>query len=221
MPVAGACVHVSIGSVYAWSMWNAPITKQLGVVAQAAGDWSMGDALSVFSCTAVALGTTTFILGPWQERSGPRMVAFTVAQLYASAFALSGLGCQLHSLPLLYAGYGVLGGIGWGLGYLSPVSTLMRWFPERKGLAAGLALTCFGMGAAIGAPVIDLLLKRNFVSPTYLGKLGEVPTRLRACAPAPSPCLSGVLLPPCLSKSDHRYCSRHWRRYRCHSNPYL
>ena len=68
MPIAGAFVHVSIGSVYAWSIWNNPLTRQLGVVAQAAGDWSLGDALSVFSCTAVALGTTTFVLGPWQER---------------------------------------------------------------------------------------------------------------------------------------------------------
>ena len=96
--------------------WNAPLTKQIGVVAQAAGDWSMGDALSVFSLTAVSLGVTTFVLGPWQERSGPRMVAFAVAQTYAAAFALTGLGAQCHSIGLMYAGYGVLGGIGWGLG---------------------------------------------------------------------------------------------------------
>ena len=91
MPVAGAFVHVSIGSVYAWSIWNNPLMRQLGVVAQAAGDWSLGGALSVFSCTAVALGTTTFVLGPWQERSGPRMVAFAVAHCYSAAFLLTGL----------------------------------------------------------------------------------------------------------------------------------
>ena len=178
MPIAGAFVHVSIGSVYAWSIWNNPLTRQLGVVAQAAGDWSLGDALSVFSCTAVALGTTTFVLGPWQERSGPRMVAFAVAHCYSAAFLLTGLGAQHHSLALMYAGYGVLGGVGWGLGYLSPVSTLMRWFPERKGLAAGLALTCFGMGAAVGAPLINTLIERNFVPPQYLGRSAEVATHV-------------------------------------------
>jgi hypothetical protein len=141
MPTAGGLVHMSIGSVYAWSVWNTPLTMQLGVVAQSANDWSL---------------------------------AFTVAHAYGAAFALTGLGAQMHSLGLMYAGYGVLGGFGWGLGYLSPVSTLMRWFPERKGLAAGLALTCFGMGAAIGAPLINMLIERNFVPPTYLGRAADV-----------------------------------------------
>ena len=178
MPPSMALVHLSIGSVYTWSMWNAPLTHQLGVVAQAAGDWQLGDVLGVFSCTAVALGATTFILGPWQERAGPRMVAATAGTLYSAAFALTALGAQQHSLGLMYAGYGVLGGVGWGLGYLSPVSTLMRWFPERKGLAAGLALTSFGLGAAVGAPLVNQLLAYNFVAPTYLGRLSEVATEV-------------------------------------------
>ena len=174
-----ALVHLSIGSVYTFSMWNAPLTHQLGVVAQAAGDWQLGDVLGVFSMTAVSLGTTTFVLGPWQERAGPRYVAAAAGTCYAAAFVLTAVGAQHHSLALMYAGYGVLGGIGWGLGYLSPVSTLMRWFPERKGLAAGLALTSFGMGAALGAPLVNKLLERNFVAPTYLGKLAEVTTEVR------------------------------------------
>lgn len=176
MPASMALVHISIGSVYTYSMWNAPLTHQLGVVAQAAGDWNLGDALGVFSTTAIALGTTTFVLGPWQERAGPRMVAATAGTFYAAAFGLTAMGAHYHSLPLMHAGYGVLGGIGWGLGYLSPVSTLMRWFPERKGLAAGLALTSFGLGTAVGAPLVNHLLESHFVAPTYLGPAGEVAT---------------------------------------------
>lgn len=162
-------VQLSIGSVYAFSMWNAPWTKDIGVVAAAAGDWSLQEILPVFSVSAVALGATTFLLGPWAERAGPRFSATAAAISYSSAFAVSGLALATHSLPLLYLGYGLLGGIGWGFGYISPVSTLMKWFPDRRGLAAGLALTAFGGGAVIAAPVIQTLNDIYFIAPEYLG----------------------------------------------------
>lgn len=169
-----ALLHIPIGGVYAWSMWSAPMTLALGVVAPAFSDWSMKDIAPVFSVTALSFGVTTFFLGPWQERAGPRMVASIAGLSYSSALALTGLGVYLHHMPLLYAGYGVLGGIAWGLGYLSPVSTMMRWFPERKGFAAGLTLTAFGAGAALAAPAIQKLTEYFYVIPTYVGTLNSV-----------------------------------------------
>eukprot|EP00397_Hematodinium_sp_SG-2012_P050979 GEMP01059495.1.p1 GENE.GEMP01059495.1~~GEMP01059495.1.p1 ORF type:complete len:397 (+),score=57.96 GEMP01059495.1:92-1282(+) len=167
---ASFLVQISIGSVYAWSMWNFPLTHELGVVASAANDWSLVEVIRCFSLTATSLGFTTFFLGPWAERAGPRYVALVSATCYSTALALSGIGCLYHSLPLLYLGYGFFGGLGWGFGYISPVSTLLRWFPDRRGLAGGLALSAFGGGAAVAAPMINHLTTKHFKAPTYLGK---------------------------------------------------
>jgi len=166
-------VQLSIGSVYAWSMWNTPLTRELGVVASSADDWTLGTVVPVFSCTATFLGITTFFLGPWAERAGPKMVASAAALSYSSGCLLSSLGCYYHSLPLIYLGYGVFGGIGWGLGYISPVSTLLKWFPDRRGLASGLALTAFGGGAVLAAPTIKYLQDLNFKAPEFVGSLCE------------------------------------------------
>ena len=114
--VAFLQVQLSIGSVYAFSMWNGPLTREMGVVAAAASDWSLAEVLPVFSTSAVALGFTTFFLGPWAERAGPRFSAVGAAVSYASAFALSAVALHTHNLMLMHLSYGVLGGIGWGLG---------------------------------------------------------------------------------------------------------
>ena len=116
-------VQLSIGSVYAWSMWNFPLTHEVGVVAQAAADWSLGDVVPIFSATAVSLGITTFTLGPWAERAGPRYTAAVAACSYGTALLLSAAGCYTHQLGLIYLGYGVFGGIGWGLGQSPHAST--------------------------------------------------------------------------------------------------
>ena len=174
MPPVMACVHLSVGSVYTWSMWNMPLATTLGVVAQSKSDWSMAEVLSVFSCTAATLGVTMFTLGPWGERAGPRMISLFAGTSYAAGWATTALGVHLHSLPLLYGGFGVLGGMGFALGYLTPFSTIMRWFPERRGLASGMAATSFGLGAVVGAPMIKYLLDQHFVAPTYLGSAASV-----------------------------------------------
>ena len=96
--------------------------------------------MPIFSFCAVSLGVCTATLGPWAERSGPRKVATAAAFAWGGGLALSGLGCELNQIGLLYAGYGVLGGAGWGLGYISPVSTLMKWFPDRRGMPVEAAL---------------------------------------------------------------------------------
>ncbi|EGD82660.1 MFS permease [Salpingoeca rosetta] len=167
-------VQVSVGSVYAWSVFNSPLTRDLGVVASAADDWTLSQVLPIFSMCAFTLGLTTAFLGPWAERKGPRMVATAAGLAWGGGLMLTGLGTMLHELPLLYLGYGVFGGIGWGLGYISPVSTLMRWFPDRRGLATGLALTAFGGGAMLATPVNEALFSAFYEMPTYLGAVDSV-----------------------------------------------
>ena len=167
-------VQLSIGSVYAWSLFNAPLCRQLGVVTPSSGDWALDAVVPVFSVCALTLGACTAGLGKWAERVGPRMVAGTAALCWGGGLTLSAIGCELHQLPLLYAGYGLLGGVGWGLGYISPVSTLLKWFPDRKGLAAGMALTAFGGGAMVATPLNEALLEYFFQAPTYLGAVDSV-----------------------------------------------
>ena len=167
-------MQLSIGSVYAWSIFNEPLTRAMGVVAAAAEDWALGDVVPIFSTCATTLGVCTFFLGKWAERVGPRKVAATAALAWSSGLLITALGCYTHTLPLLYLGYGVLGGAGWGLGYISPVSTLLKWFPDRRGMAAGFALTAFGGGAMVATPINEALMKHFFRAPERVGGVGEV-----------------------------------------------
>ena len=144
VPPASIAIHLCIGSVYAWSVFNAPLSKELGVVGQAAGDWQFGHIVWIFSIAIVFLGLAAAVAGRWLEKVGPRCVGVVAALLWGGGFLVGFLGIKFHSLPLLYLGYGVLGGCGLGLGYVSPVSTLIRWFPDRRGLATGLAIMGFG-----------------------------------------------------------------------------
>ena len=128
-------VHLSIGPVYAYSMWTSSgMSRALGVASSAPGDWSIhADLLPVFSTSAVVLGITTGVLGGWAERVGPRTAGAVGSALWSAALLTSAAGVEAHSLPLVYLGYGVLGGAGWGLMYLAPVTSAMKWFPDRRG----------------------------------------------------------------------------------------
>jgi MFS family permease len=170
VPPASIAIHLCIGSVYAWSVFNAPLSKEIGVVGQAAGDWQFEHIVWIFSIAIVFLGLAAAVAGRWLEKVGPRCVGVTAALLWGGGFLVGFLGIKLHSLPLLYLGYGVLGGCGLGLGYVSPVSTLIRWFPDRRGLATGLAIMGFGGGAMIGAPLKRWLLQKFAQAPEFLGE---------------------------------------------------
>ena len=143
VPPASIAIHLCIGSVYAWSIFNLPLTRTFGVVAPASNDWSLQDVTWIFSVAIVALGLSAAFAGRWLEKVGPRKVGVVAAICWGGGFLIGAVGIYLHQLWLLYLGYGVIGGCGLGLGYVSPVSTLIRWFPDRRGMATGMAIAIY------------------------------------------------------------------------------
>lgn len=174
VPVASVAIHLCIGSVYAWSIYNPPLTRVLGVVTTAADDWNLSEVVWVFTVAIVFLGLAAAFAGKWLEQVGPRMVGVVSACCWGGGYVIGGIGIVTHQLWLLYLGYGVIGGCGLGLGYVSPVSTLIRWFPDRRGMAAGMAIMGFGGGAMIGAPVKEFFIRLFYRAPDYLGTTADV-----------------------------------------------
>lgn len=174
VPPASIAIHLCIGSVYAWSIFNPALMRELGVVAPAAGDWALSQVVWIFSTAIVFLGLAAAIAGKWLEKVGPRCVGVTAACLWGGGFILGSVGISTHQLWLIYLGYGFFGGCGLGLGYVSPVSTLIRWFPDHRGMATGMAIMGFGGGAMIAAPIKRWLLKTFSEAPEYLGAVDAV-----------------------------------------------
>ncbi len=174
VPPAAIAVHLCIGSVYAWSIYNPALIKQFGVVASAPEDWNLKQVVWVFTTAIVFLGLAAAFAGKWLEKVGPRMVGTVAAALWGGGYLVGGLGIVTHQLWLLYLGYGVLGGCGLGLGYVSPVSTLIRWFPDRRGMATGMAIMGFGGGAMIGAPLKEYFIHLYYRPPEFLGSIDQV-----------------------------------------------
>jgi MFS family permease len=167
-------IHLCIGSVYAWSIYNPALTRLLGVVAPSAKDWTLSEVTWIFSVAIVFLGLSAAFAGRWLEQVGPRKVGFVAALAWGGGYLIGYVGITTHQLWLLYVGYGVIGGCGLGLGYVSPVSTLLRWFPDRRGMATGLAIMGFGGGAIIAAPLKRELMEYFSVKPQHLGSTDEV-----------------------------------------------
>jgi len=174
VPPASIAIHLCIGSVYAWSIFNPALTRVFGVVTPAADDWTLGHVQWIFSLAIVFLGLAAAVAGHWLERVGPRMVGVVAACCWGGGFLIGGLGIALHQLWLVYLGYGVIGGCGLGLGYVSPVSTLIRWFPDRRGMATGMAIMGFGGGALIGTPLKEFFIRFFYRAPEYLGPESQV-----------------------------------------------
>ena len=168
VPPAALAIHLSIGQAYAFSVFKLPLTKVLGITQSAPGDWSQPELAWIFTIAIVVLGLSAALFGRWLERAGPRKSGVVAAVCWAGGFLVSAAGVRLHNIWLLYLGYGVLGGCGLGLGYITPVSTLIKWFPDRRGMATGMAIMGFGGGAMIGAPLADLLMK-HYATPTSVG----------------------------------------------------
>jgi MFS family permease len=167
-PPAALSVHLAIGQAYAFSVFNLPMTTLIGISAPAAEDWKLTTLGWIFSTAIVCLGLAAAFGGRWVERAGPRKAMFASACFFGSGFAVAALGVALHNIAVVYLGYGVLGGIGLGLGYVSPVKTLISWFPDRPGMATGLAIMGFGGGAMIGSP-LSVALMDHFKTSTSMG----------------------------------------------------
>ena len=174
VPVASVAIHLCIGSVYAWSIYNPPLTRIHGVVTSAADDWSLSAVVWVFTVAIVSLGLAAAFAGKWLEEAGPRKVGVVAAFCWGGGYIVGSLGILTHQLWLLYLGYGVIGGCGLGMGYVSPVSTLIRWFPDRRGMATGMAIMGFGGGAMIGTPMKEFFIRMFYRAPEYLGNVSDV-----------------------------------------------
>ncbi|MCW2531458.1 MAG: major facilitator superfamily 1 [Blastococcus sp.] len=166
IPPAALAVHLCIGQVYATSVYKAALVKHFDTSLTAIG--------IIFSIAIVMLGLSAATFGTWVDRNGPRAAMFTAACFWSTGFLVGSLGIATGQLWLLYLGYGVIGGIGLGIGYISPVSTLIKWFPDRPGLATGMAIMGFGGGALIASPLSRQLM--DLYDPAYDGTAGTVPS---------------------------------------------
>ncbi|MBN8964257.1 MAG: OFA family MFS transporter [Rhizobiales bacterium] len=161
VPPAALCVHLCIGQAYALSVFNLPMTKLLGISQSVPGDWKLTELGWIFSIAMAVLGISAAVFGP-------RRAMFTAGCLWAGGFFLSAIGVAAHNIWLIYLGYGVFGGCALGIGYISPVSTLMKWFPDRPGMATGMAIMGFGGGAMIASP-LSVWLMSKFQTATHVG----------------------------------------------------
>jgi MFS family permease len=183
VPPAALAIHLCIGMAYGFSVFWIPLSRSIGISKSVAcpADTSLIDALFVTSCDwkisdlgwmftlfFVVLGSAAAIWGGWLERAGPRKAGFVSALCWCGGLLISAVGVYTHQLWLMWLGSGVIGGIGLGLGYISPVSTLIKWFPDHRGMATGMAIMGFGGGAMIGAPLADILMN-IFRTPTSVG----------------------------------------------------
>ena len=155
VPPAALAIHLSIGQVYAFSVFKNPL---LAMKAADGSSWDLKSIGYIFSIAIAVLGLSAALFGKWLERAGPRKAMFVAACCFGLGFVIAAEGAATHQLWLIYLGYGVVGGIGLGLGYISPVSTLIKWFPDRPGLATGMAIMGFGGGAMIGSPLATRLM---------------------------------------------------------------
>jgi MFS family permease len=174
VPPAALAIHLSIGMAYGFSVFWLPMTKliagadaascaNLGFWAQLFStgcNWTVPAVNHIFETFIAMLGISAAIWGGWLEHAGPRKAGFIAALCWGGGLIIGGIGVSMHQLWLVYLGCGVLGGIGQGLGYISPVSTLIKWFPDRRGLATGFAIMGYGGGAMIGAPIAVALMQK-------------------------------------------------------------
>src|SRR4051812_19977311 len=184
VPPAALAIHLCIGMAYGFSVFWLPLSKQLQTAGTGAAcgkdigffaqmftttcDWQVATLGWMYTLFFVFLGIAAAVWGGWLERAGPRKAGVVAAVCWCGGMLISAIGIHLHQFWLMILGSGVIGGIGLGLGYISPVSTLIKWFPDRRGMATGMAIMGFGGGAMIGSPLaVDLM--KNFASPTDVG----------------------------------------------------
>ncbi|WP_404712984.1 OFA family MFS transporter [Sphingomonas sp. MMS24-J13] len=182
VPPCALAIHLCIGMAYGFSVFWLPLSRSIGIkdsvvcksmtlidaLATTTCDWRVSDLVITYSIFFVVLGAAAAIWGGWLERAGPRKAGVVAACCWCGGMGIAAIGISIHQLWLIWLGSGLIGGIGLGLGYISPVSTLIKWFPDRRGMATGMAIMGFGGGAMIGSPLADMLMK-HFAGPTGVG----------------------------------------------------
>ncbi|CAN7722575.1 OFA family MFS transporter [Pseudomonas sp. PSB11] len=183
VPPAALAIHLCIGMAYGFSVFWLPLSKALGITAPVACapdmsfiaqvfssqcDWPISMLGWIYTLFFIFLGCSAAIWGGWLEHAGPRKAGVVSALCWCGGLLISALGVYTHQIWLMWIGSGVIGGIGLGLGYISPVSTLIKWFPDKRGMATGMAIMGFGGGAMVGAPLAAALMS-HFASPTSVG----------------------------------------------------
>ena len=182
VPPAALCIHLCIGMAYGFSVFWLPLSRAIGLTASktcpdislaqelftTTCDWRIASLGWMYTLFFVVLGVSAALWGGWLEQAGPRKAGVVAAVCWCGGLVLGAIGVYVHQLWLMWLGSGVIGGVGLGLGYISPVSTLVKWFPDRRGMATGMAIMGFGGGAMIGAPLANLLMN-YFKTPTNVG----------------------------------------------------
>jgi MFS family permease len=182
VPPAALCIHLCIGMAYGFSVFWLPLSRAIGITQSKACpdislwqelftttcDWKVASLGWMYTLFFVLLGVSAAIWGGWLERAGPRKAGVVAACCWGGGLLMGAFGVYVHRLWIMWLGAGVLGGVGLGLGYISPVSTLIKWFPDHRGMATGFAIAGFGGGAMIGAPLANLLMN-YFKTPTSVG----------------------------------------------------
>ena len=183
VPPAALAIHLCIGMAYGFSVFWIPLSKALGItkavacpadmsfisqVFSSSCDWPISMLGWIYTLFFIFLGCSAAIWGGWLEHAGPRKAGVVSALCWCGGLAVSALGVYTHQILLMWLGSGVIGGIGLGLGYISPVSTLIKWFPDKRGMATGMAIMGFGGGAMVGAPLAAALMG-HFATPTSVG----------------------------------------------------
>src|SRR5215470_4505725 len=172
VPPAALAIHLCIGMAYGFSVFWLPLSRALGItksvvckdmslidaLTTTTCDWRISDVTVMYTLFFVFLGSSAAVFGGWLERAGPRKAGVASALCWCVGLVISAVGVMTHQLWLMWLGSGAIGGIGLGLGYISPVSTLIKWFPDRRGMATGMAIMGFGGGAMVGAPLAGLLM---------------------------------------------------------------
>jgi MFS transporter, OFA family, oxalate/formate antiporter len=159
--VAAVIMQICLGAVYGWSVFKIPLIRTLG--------WKETDVQLNFTLAIVFLGVGTVIGGLWQDRVGPRKVASVAGVLYGLGYMVTAYAVSHQSLTIMYLGYGVLSGIGMGMGYITPVATLVKWFPDRRGLMTGVAVCGYGAGALVMSPIAARLIVSKGIPTTFAG----------------------------------------------------
>ena len=182
VPPCALAIHLCIGMAYGFSVFWLPLAHAIGrtdpvvctgmslatALTTTTCDWRVSDLVWTYTLFFVVLGAAAAVWGGWLERAGPRKAGVVAAFCWCGGMGIAAIGVSLHQLWLIWLGAGVIGGIGLGLGYISPVSTLIKWFPDRRGVATGMAIMGFGGGALIGSPLADRLMK-HFAGPGGVG----------------------------------------------------